>query len=193
MEPDHRADILKMMRASFLRLTCLAAVASFGLLPIGGCRQANSFDMSRHAASWDASKRAARQDLSQIPPPLKSTYLAVTQESEWRNPLLSVERNMIQLRIYLPDENSSSIDRGGITRLTVARKQVLNIRLADLPQALSSLPDGAWPYGRVVAVGAEQETPENQPWLASHQQITINALQDMGVVVDDWNNPPLAR
>ncbi|HVC91839.1 MAG TPA: hypothetical protein VND66_14590 [Acidobacteriaceae bacterium] len=149
--------------------------------------------MSGHATSWNASKSAARQDLSQIPPPSKSTYLAVTQESEWRNPLLSVESNMIQLRIYLPDENSSPIDRGGMTRLTVARKQVLNIRLADLPQALSSLPDGAWPYGRVVAIGELRQTPQNQAWRQNHLQVTIHTLKDMGIVVDDWNIPLLAR
>jgi hypothetical protein len=96
---------------------------------------------------------------------------------------------MIQLRIYLPDENASPIDRGGITRLSSARKQVVNVRLAELPRALSALPDGAWPYGRVVAIGREKETPQNRAWFPDHLAITVRALQDMGVVVDDWNHP----
>jgi hypothetical protein len=145
--------------------------------------------MSRHATKWAAAKTSARQELTQIQLPLKSVYLPINQEPRWQNPFLSVEQNMIQLRIYLPDENSSPIDRGGLTRLSSARKQVVNVRLAELPRALSSLPDGAWPYGRVVAIGREKETPQNRAWFANHLNITVRALQDMGVVVDDWNHP----
>ncbi len=181
------------MRVSFLRFNGLVLFTWFGLLAIGGCRHGNSFDMSGHAASWNASKNAARQELRQIASPSKDTYLAIDQEAQWKNPFLAVESDMIQLRIYLPDENSSPIDRGGMTRLAVARKQVLNIRLADLPQALSSLPDGAWPYGRVVAIGELRQTPQNQACRQNHLQVTIAALKDMGIVVDDWNIPPLMR
>ena len=148
--------------------------------------------MSRHAASWNASKAAARQELTEIAAPSKDIYLAINQEPKWKNPYLSIESNMIQLRIYLPDENSNSFDRGGLTRLAAARKHVLNVRLADLPRALSSLPDGAWPYGRVIAIGADKITPQNRRWFLNNLAVTTNALKDMGIVVDDWNNPPLA-
>ncbi len=182
-----------MLRArlcfSGLQSTALLALAIFASLAIGGCRNSDSFDMSRHAAQWTAAKTSARQELTQIPPPLKSVYLNINQEPQWQNPFLSVEQNMIQLRIYLPDENASPIDRGGITRLSSARKQVVNVRLAELPRALSSLPDGAWPYGRVVAIGREKDTPQNRAWFPNHLDITVRALQDMGVVVDDWNHP----
>jgi len=47
-----------------------------------------------------AAKTSARQELTQIPPPLKSVYLNINQEPQWQNPFLSVEQNMIQLRIY---------------------------------------------------------------------------------------------
>jgi hypothetical protein len=165
----------------------LAIAAS---LSVVGCRNSgNTFDMSRHAAKWAAAKASARQELIQIPPPLKSVYLNINQEQQWQNPFLSVERNMIQIRIYLPDENASPIDRGGITRLSAARKQVVNVRLAELPRALASLPNGAWPYGRVVAIGREKVTPQNRAWFPNHLDITVRALQDMGVVVDDWNHP----
>lgn len=175
---------------SSLRSAPLFALALFASLAVSGCRDSgNTFDMSRHAAKWAADKTAARQELTQIPPPLKSVYLNINQEPQWQNPFLSVEQNMIQLRIYLPDENASPIDRGGITRLSSARKQVVNVRLAELPRALSSLPDGAWPYGRVVAIGREKDTPQNGAWFADHLNITVRALQDMGVVVDDWNHP----
>jgi hypothetical protein len=178
------------LRFSGLRSTALLALTLSAPLAISGCRNSgNNFDMSRHAAQWAAAKTSARQELTQIPPPLKSVYLNINQEPQWQNPFLSVEQNMIQLRIYLPDENASPIDRGGITRLSSARKQVVNVRLAELPRALSALPDGAWPYGRVVAIGREKETPQNRAWFPDHLAITVRALQDMGVVVDDWNHP----
>lgn len=181
-----------IVRFACLRFACLATLSFSAALLVGGCRNSgNTFDMSAHAARWAAAKTAARQELVEIPPPLKSAYLTIDQESQWQNPYLSIRQNMIQLRIYLPDENTSSIDRGGITRLRSARRLVVNVRLADLPQALSSLPDDAWPYGRVVAIGRDRETPQNRAWFLNHLEITVRALQDMGVVVDDWNHPAL--
>jgi hypothetical protein len=178
------------LRFSGVRFVALLALSICASLALSGCRNSgNSFDMSRHAAKWAAAKTSARQELTQVPSPHKSVYLNINQEAQWQNPFLSVERNMIQLRIYLPDENSSPIDRGGITRLSSARKQVVNVRLAELPRALSSLPSGAWPYGRVVAIGREKKTPQNRAWFPNHLDTTVRALQDMGVVVDDWNHP----
>ena len=187
------ADILKTMLGTSFRFFALRSAALLALstsLAVSGCRNSgNTFDMSHQAAKWAAAKTSARQELTQIPPPLKSVYLNINQESQWQNPFLSVEQNMIQLRIYLPDENASPIDRGGITRLSSARKLVVNVRLAELPRALSSLPAGAWPYGRVVAIGRDKETSQNRAWFPNHLDITLRALQDMGVVVDDWNHP----
>ena len=177
---------------SGLRFAGLTALVFSVSLLVGGCRQSgNTFDMSAHAARWAAAKTSARQQLAEVPPPRKDIYASIDQESRWLNPFLSIEQNMIQLRIYLPDENSSSIDRGGITRLRAARRLVVNIRLAELPRALSSLPDGAWPYGRVVAIGRDPGAPQNRAWFSNHLEITVRALQDMGVVVDDWNHPAM--
>lgn len=156
---------------------------------MNGCReQADSFDMSRNAASWNSSKISARQELSEIPAPVKQTYVTIDKESKWQNPFLTVESNMIQLRIYLADENSSEVDRGGMTRLSTARKHTLNVRLKDLPRAMSSLPDGAWPYGRVVAVNEALEAPQNQARLNRNLATTIQTLREMGIVVENWTN-----
>ena len=98
-----------MLRSSFrsarLRSAALLALALSAFLAVSGCRNTgNTFDMSRHAAQWAAAKTAARQELAQVQPPLKSAYLAIDREAQWKNPYLSIEQNMIQLRIYLPDE-----------------------------------------------------------------------------------------
>lgn len=180
------------MQSSSLR-SVLLAVLLCGALPFtAGCRRGDSsFNMSAHAAAWKAAKADARLQLTDLPLPSKTTYLAINQESRWQNPFLTVESNMIQLRIYFTDENSSDIDRGGLTRLSAARKHVLNVRLRDLPRALAALPDEAWPYGRVIAISEEQESPQDRPRIRSNMAITTAALQDMGIVVDDWTKPRL--
>ena len=160
------------------------------LLSLTGCRgHGDPYNMSARAAAWNNSKQSARQDLAEIPLPSKSTYLTIDQQTQWQNPFLTVETNMIQVRIYLADENSSDVDRGGMTRLSAARKHILNIRPKDLPRALASLPNGAWPYGRVIAVGEEQTTAQDRQQLGSNVAVTRDALKDMGVVVDDWTDP----
>jgi hypothetical protein len=170
-------------------LRFMAPLALAALLFIGGCKgHGDSFNLSAQSASWKASRLSARQDLNEIFPPSKSTYLAIDQESRWQNPFLTVESNMIQIRIYLADENSSTVDRGGMTRLSAARKRILNVRLKDLPRALVALPDGAWPYGRVVAVSKELGPPQDRTLIDDNLAVTVSALKDMGIVVDDWTN-----
>lgn len=147
--------------------------------------------MSAHPAAWKAAKADARQELSELPLPLKSQYLSIGQASQWQNPFLTVKPNMIQIRLYFEDANTSDIDRGGLTRLSAARKHVLNVRLRDLPRALAALPDEAWPYGRVVAIGQETPYPRDRPRVRANVAATVAALKDMGVVVDDWTQPRL--
>jgi hypothetical protein len=168
----------------------LATTLSFSTLAcVAGCRnRGNPFDMSHQSAAWNQSKQSARQELAQISLPSKSVYASIDKEAQWQNPFLTVESNTIQLRIYLADQNSSQFDRGGLTRLNAARKQTLNIRLKDLPRALSSLPGSAWPYGRVVAVEEALEPPRYSSQLRANVAVTETALTDMGIVVDDWAN-----
>jgi hypothetical protein len=177
------------MRALSLRILFSLSLLFVALLSLAGCKSGDPFNMSTHPAAWSASKQSARQELTEIRPPSKSAYLSIDQGSLWRNPFLTVETNMIQLRIYLADDNSSPIDRGGMTRLSAARKHTLNIRPKDLPRALAALPDGAWPYGRVVAVGEQIATPKTRAQLSRNLATTVGALQDMGVVVDNWTDP----
>ncbi len=185
----HRAGILKPMQAFSFRVTSAVALLFVAMLSITGCKHGDPFNMSTRATAWNAAKQSARQELTEIPLPSKTAYLSIDQQSKWQNPFVTVESNMIQIRIYLADENSSDVDRGGMTRLSAARKHILNVRPKDLPRALVALPDGAWPYGRVVAVGEELETPRNRPRLRNNLAITASALRDMDVVVDDWTDP----
>ncbi len=175
------------MRARTLRSIVLSTFVLGVLLSATACKNhGDSFNMSADPAAWTGAKNDARRQLTEVPLPTKDTYLTIDQESQWQNPFLTVESNMIKIRIYTADENSSAVDRGGLTRLSAARKHILNVRLKDLPRALVSLPDGAWPYGRVVALNEDSETQRNQARLRSNLTVTLAALNDMGVVVDDW-------
>jgi len=135
-------------------------------------------------------REAARLEIEQIPPPAKSRYLAVHTEESWANPFLVVGRETIHLRVILPDANPSAYGTGTMLRPADARKQELDLRPDDLPNALSAIPAGAWPYGRVIAV---EETPisakADRPAVRRNVEATIQALNDLGVVVDEWAGP----
>ncbi|HET9087361.1 MAG TPA: hypothetical protein VFN53_07555 [Acidobacteriaceae bacterium] len=162
------------------------------LLLLAGCRHGgNSFDIPANSSSWKEAKDSAREELRTLPAPSKKLYIAIHREPQWQNPFLSVGRNMIQLRIYLPDENASAVDRGGITRITAARRQVMNVRLADLPRALASLPDGAWPYGRIVAVGEGLANAGDTVQVRNNFAVTVNTVEALGLVAEEWDEPGL--
>jgi hypothetical protein len=61
------------------------------------------------------------------------------------------------------------------------------VRPADLPAALIALPQGAWRYGRVVAVS---ESPlasgKDRPKIRRIVEATIQQLNNLGIVVEEW-------
>jgi hypothetical protein len=136
------------------------------------------------------SRDAARQELEQVPPPSKSLYLAVHSRDAWGNPFLVVGRDMVNLRVVYPDANPSSFGSGGLLRPAGARRQELDIRLSDLPQALGALPENAWPYGRVVAIEeAGTAAKADRPQIRRNVEAAIQTLNDLGIVVDEWTGP----
>ncbi len=161
----------------------LAAALSLCVLAAVGCTRSAAVGYAPPSASAVAD---ASTDIAEIPLPAKNTVLAVGDESQWRNPFLSVGDKMLLLRIYLPDDNASQLDRGGFTRSSNARKQELNIRLRDLPRALAALPQGCWPNGRVVAIAPGFVTPQNEAQLQRNEQATLQTLQALGVLAKEW-------
>lgn len=142
------------------------------------------------ARAAQADREKARQQLDQIPPPAKSRYLAVRTQDTWANPFLSVGPRDLTLRVLMPDANPSDMGRDSLLRPSSARRQTLTIRLADLPDALTALPAEAWPYGRVIAI---TETPTTEkalrPQIRRNVEATIQVLNDLGLVVDEWSGP----
>lgn len=152
----------------------------------GEARKAQQQKMRAAAQDRDA----ARQQLDQIPPPAKSRYLAVHTQETWENPFLIVGRETVNLRIIYPDANPSSLGQGGMLRPSGAREQAMDVRISDLPKALAAIPVNAWPYGRVIAV--EEGTvlaKTDRPQVRRNVEATIQVLNDLGIVVDEWTGP----
>jgi hypothetical protein len=195
MQPSGQLDMLGIVsktRRLPPALLLLAALLPAPLAPLTGCSKPAQQNPESHQQAQAAAqaKATAREQIDEIPPPAKSRYLAVHSQESWQNPFLVVGRDSIRMRIILPDTNPGAYGTGTMLRPEDARKQELDVRLADLPNALSAVPAGSWPYGRVVAV---EETPvttkADRPQVRRNVEATIQILNDLGVVVDEWTGP----
>ena len=128
-----------------------------------------------------------RTALAAIPLPTKSLYIDVHEPGVWANPFLSVDADTLNLRVTMADANPSDVGQGTMLRPAAARRQELQLRPADLAQALIALPPAAWPYGRVIAVA---ESPlanrKDRAKLRRNVEAVIRNLNDLGLVVDEW-------
>ena len=137
---------------------------------------------------------AARQELEQVPPPSKSRYMAIHTPESWSNPFLIVGPKNITLRVIAPDQTGSPALPSAMLKPAKARRQELDIRLTDLPDALSALPSEDWPYGRVIAVEEDPaETRVNRVQVRSNVETTMQVLNNLGVVIYEWPTNGLTR
>ena len=141
----------------------------------------------QQARALAKNEATARESLGNIPPPLKHRYVNVHSTDAWQNPFLTVRRDTLTLRIIYPQQTSSALDAGTLLHPAAARRQVLEIRMSDLPEALSAIPDFSWPYGRVVAI---EESPaasrQDRAQVRRNVETAIRIVNDLDVVVDEW-------
>src|ERR1700751_1564104 len=173
-----------------------AAVALLLGVPITGCRKeeqavvgvAHSAEKAEQKAQAAATERdRQRAELAKIPLPTKSLYVNVHEPSEWANPFISADANYLTLRVTMADANPSPVGGGSMLRPEGARRQELQIRPAELAEALIALPPGAWHYGRVVAVAESPEADRKQRAVVRRNvESAIQKLNDLEVVVDEW-------
>ena len=139
------------------------------------------------AQAASAERDQQRADLAKIALPTKSRYVDVHEPGAWANPFISFDVQMVNLRVTLADANTSQLGQGGLLRPSAARRREIQIRSKDLAAALIALPDGAWPYGRVVAI---EESPladrKQRPAIRRQIEAAIQQLNDLGVVVEEW-------
>ena len=127
-----------------------------------------------------------REELNMIPPPAKSRYMAIRNFDSWENPYLTIQPGMLELHILLGDQNPSPVGAGGMLRPVGARRQELNISFDKLGEAIASVPQSAWPYGRVVAIEEAHKTPASaEPTVRRNMEAVIGKLSDLGVLVYD--------
>jgi hypothetical protein len=171
------------------RALCLSSLlVSLPLVTVlAGC---HSHAFSETAEQARAERRAEqdsdRQQLEMIPPPSKSRFMAVHSADSWENPSITVEPGMLELRVTLADPNPSPIGAGGMLRPVAARQQELNISPDKLDEAVSSIPQSAWPYGRVVSVEEPLKTPSRaEPQVRRNLEVTVRELNNLGIVAYD--------
>lgn len=161
------------------------------LFALSGCTRtpANASTSASLAAEQRATLDAARQQLELIPPPSKARYTAVHSLETWENPYLTVQGSMVTLHVLLADANTSSLGEGGMLRPVGARRRNLDVRVSDLPTALNAIPEGAWPYGRVIAIEEAHNIPVSERAVVRRNvESVIKTLNDLGVVVYEWGN-----
>ncbi len=146
-----------------------------------------ALDAEHKAQAQAAELDKNRAALSHIPVPTKSLYVDVHEPGAWQNPFISVDAEMITVRITHNDANASNVGQGTLLRPESARRQEIQIHPDALTEALIALPDDAWHYGRVVAVGESPlANPKSRPQIRRNIEATIKQLNDLGVVVEEW-------
>ena len=141
----------------------------------------------QHAQAAATERDRERAALAKIPLPTKSLYINVHEPAEWANPFINADVDYFNLRVDMVDANPSQLGQGTLLRPEAARRQELQVRPADLAEALIALPAGAWRYGRVVAIA---ESPiadrKKRPAVRRNVEFAIQKLNDLGIVVDEW-------
>jgi hypothetical protein len=160
---------------------------------VTGCRNAaqtsapTRAEVRQERRAEQSKMDTARQELEQIPPPSKNRYLSVRTKEAYGNPFLVVHPQTITLTVLYRDQDPNGFNAGGLLRPVKARKQEIDVRIADLPQALSALAPDVWPYGRVVAIEESPTAPRTERVaIRRNVEATIQILNDLGVVVDEW-------
>jgi hypothetical protein len=182
-----------MQRSQVRGILCLALLLPVALVACHKEEQAVA-NVAQGAVNAQHKAQAAateidsqRSELARIPLPTKSLYVDVHEPGAWQNPFLSVDADDLTLRVTMADANPSTVGQGSMLRTEAARRQELQLRPNDLTAALIALPQGAWRYGRVIAVA---ESPlaarKDRPKVRRNVEAIIQRLNDLGIVVEEW-------
>jgi hypothetical protein len=170
-----------------IALLCAAGTVATGCKGAAPNSAPSRAEVRQERRAEQSKMDTARQELEQIPPPSKNRYLSVRTKEAYANPFLVVHPQTITLTIIFRDQDPNAFSAGGILRPAKARKQEIDVRPADLPQALASLSPDVWPYGRVVAIEESPTAPRaERVAIRRNVEATIQILNDLGVVVDEW-------
>jgi hypothetical protein len=166
---------------------CLSVALVVTSLAVAGCHAGSVAASDAGPVKVAPASDAARQQMELIPPPSKTRYMAIHSLSNWENPYLTAQGDMVTLHVLLADANTSGLGEGTLLRPVGARRQDLNVRVSDLSAALSAIPQTAWPYGRVMAVEEANNIPVSaRPKVRRTMESAMGVLIVLGVVVFVW-------
>ncbi|HEX6772364.1 MAG TPA: hypothetical protein VF126_10090, partial [Acidobacteriaceae bacterium] len=95
-----------------------------------GSQQPTAHELQKEQARELAKSEAtARESLENVPPPSKHLYINVHSTDAWQNPLVTVHRDTLTLRIIYPQQTTSALDAGTLLHPAAARRQELEIRM----------------------------------------------------------------
>jgi len=172
---------------SLIQIVLLCALGATGCKGPAPSTEPSRATVRQARQARESKMDAARQELEQIPPPSKNRYLSVHSKEAYGNPFLVVHVQTVTMTAIYRDQSPNSFDAGGLLRPAKARRQEIDVRLDDLPQALSSLSPDVWPYGRVVAIEESPTAPKTERvTIRRNVESAIQILNDLGVVVDEW-------
>jgi hypothetical protein len=136
-----------------------------------------------------AAMDADRQELDSIPLPSKNEYMVIHTRASWQNPFLVVTKSTVSLTMLYPDMGPAHAPGDSLLRPEAARRERLELRLSELPRALTALPPNVWPYGRVVAVEDDPTAPkQDKPQVRRNEEAALQILSNLGVVAYEWPN-----
>jgi hypothetical protein len=180
-----RSRLRGFLSMALLLVVAVAACHKEEQAVVGVAQTAVNAEHRAQATATEIDRQRAA--IATIPLPTKSMYVDVHEPGAWANPFISVDASTLNLRITLTDANPSNLGQGTMLRPEAARRQEMQLRPADLAEALIALPPGAWRYGRVVAVA---ESPlasrKDRPKIRRNVEAAIQQLNDLGIVVQEW-------
>lgn len=199
-QPKGRAlDILWRMRMRMRKWVGLAAVSmlAVSMLACSHVRTKAEGKVEAAAAARERAMTAAkekaealdheRQELDAIPLPSKNQYMAIHTRSSWPNPFLVVTKSTVSLTMMYPKTGPAHAPGDAFLRPAAARRERLELRLSELPEALTALPQDVWPFGRVIAVEDDPSAPKkDRPQVRRNEEATLKMLSDLGVVAYEW-------
>ncbi len=185
--PDFVIFRIPRTLASAPAVACRFSLMLLASLPVAGCFSGPP-QIAGNAAEHHAQVTTQREEMEAIPPPTKSRFMAIHSYDSWQNPYITVQPGMVSLHVLLADANTVDFGAGGMLRPVGARRQELNLSPEKLAEAISSIPQSSWPYGRVVAIEEAHNTPAKaEPTVRRNLETTVNTLNDLGVVAYDMS------
>lgn len=178
--------------ASVLLLSSLLTACSHAPSPAKAASSVAAAAAAREEAMQKAraaaqAQDADRQELASIPLPAKSLYMSIHTRQSWTNPFLVVGKSTVSLSMLYPPSGPAASPGDSLLRPVAARRRVLDLRLPDLPEALTALPSETWPFGRVIAVEEDPIAPRSDlPAVRRNVESTMQILSNLGIVVYEW-------